>query len=48
MLDQALRYNMVLQVPVLIVSNGMEHWTVTLDEKGTPRVQQGVPSYQNQ
>ena len=46
-LDQVLRYNLVLQVPVLIVTNGMEHWTVTLDEKKTPRVQQGVPSYQN-
>lgn len=29
--DQIVRYNMVLQVPVLIVSNGLSHYCCTID-----------------
>lgn len=44
-LDQAIRYNIVLGVPLLLISNGMEHWSVRIEEKGTPHIKRGVPKY---
>ena len=42
-LDQAIRYNMVMNVPHLFVSNGMEHWSVSIDESGTPHIIKTIP-----
>lgn len=46
-LDQAIRYNMVLRVPRLFISNGMEHWSVEIDENDTPHIRRSVPEYKD-
>ncbi|MDE6276733.1 MAG: type I restriction enzyme HsdR N-terminal domain-containing protein [Muribaculaceae bacterium] len=45
--DQIARYNIVLEAPCLIVSNGMRHFCCRFDkEKGTYAFLREVPSYE--
>ncbi len=44
--DQIARYNIVLEVPWLIVSNGLEHFCCNIDyAKGTYRFERDVPEH---
>lgn len=46
--DQILRYNMTLQVPWMIVSNGMQHFCCKINiEEGTYRFEKDIPFYEN-
>lgn len=46
--DQIVRYNIVLQVPYLVVSNGMEHYCFRVERaSGKCTLLQGVPSYES-
>lgn len=44
-LDQACRYNMELHVPLLIISNGIQHIAVRVKEDGTKDFLDAVPMY---
>lgn len=45
--DQIVRYNMVMRVAYLVVSNGMEHYCCKIDyEKGNYSFIEGIPEYQ--
>ncbi len=41
--NQAARYNLVLQVPVLLVTNGMQHAAYEMDPEGSSRPLQELP-----
>ena len=43
--EQALRYNMVLGVRVVVVSNGMTHLAAKLDGKGGFELMDHIPNY---
>jgi hypothetical protein len=43
-LDQVLRYNIALQIPCMIVSNGLQHHAYALTEQGTD-VLEKIPLY---
>lgn len=46
--DQIVRYNMVLQVPYLTVSNGLMHYCCHIDyDKGTYEFLTDIPAYDN-
>ena len=46
--DQIVRYNMVLQVRYLIVSNGIRHYICAIDyEKGAYTFLRDIPEYEN-
>lgn len=45
-INQALRYNMELNVPAIFLSNGIKHIFLKL-EAGVPKVVKEIPSYQN-
>ncbi|MBC7694720.1 MAG: type I restriction enzyme HsdR N-terminal domain-containing protein [Burkholderiales bacterium] len=45
-INQALRYNMELNVPAVFLSNGLRHIFLKLED-GEPKVVKEVPSYQN-
>lgn len=47
-LDQACRYNMELHVPMLIISNGVQHIAVRIKKDGTREFLDAVPEYCNQ
>jgi len=44
-LDQALRYNIALQVPFLLMTNGLQHACLQVRD-GVPEVYRGIPSYE--
>lgn len=45
--DQIVRYNMVMRVEYLVVSNGMVHYCCKIDyEKGSYSFIEGIPEYQ--
>lgn len=43
--DQISRYNLVLQVPFLIISNGLQHFCCRVTENGTEFLKE-IPSYE--
>ncbi|MDE6394951.1 MAG: type I restriction enzyme HsdR N-terminal domain-containing protein [Duncaniella sp.] len=46
--EQIVRYNIVLQVPYLVVSNGMEHYCFRVDRiSGKCTLLSGVPTYES-
>ena len=46
--DQITRYNMVLKVDYLIVSNGLQHYCCRIDyEHNSYTFSQDIPEYQN-
>ena len=45
--DQITRYNMVLQVPYLIVSNGMQHYCCHIDKNGAVNLLRIIPRHED-
>ena len=46
--DQVSRYNIVMRVPYLIVSNGLQHYCCSIDyEQGTYKFLRDIPEYGN-
>jgi len=44
--DQALRYNIELNVPAIFLSNGLQHIFLKLENQG-PKVLKDIPNYEN-
>ena len=44
--NQALRYNMELNVPAIFLSNGLQHIFLKLENQG-PKVLKDIPNYEN-
>ncbi len=43
---QAARYNIVLETPVLIVSNGINHYCAVIPPSGPPQFLESIPDYE--
>jgi len=43
--DQAIRYNMTLKVPFLLLTNGMKHFCFEVKENESPVFLKGIPEY---
>ena len=46
-LDQAARYNLVLKVPTLLLTNGLQHYAVATDPSQPIEVLNAIPPYQS-
>jgi len=44
-LDQAARYNLVLKVPLLMLTNGMKHYVVATDQNHPIKILSDIPHY---
>ena len=44
-LDQAARYNLVLNVPILLLTNGLNHYAVATDINSTVEILKSIPPY---
>lgn len=44
-LDQAVRYNMTLEVPYLLLTNGLQHYCVAVPKGGTPKMVKELPAF---
>ncbi len=44
-LDQAARYNLVLQVPTLLLTNGIQHYAVATDVNSPVKVLKSIPHF---
>lgn len=45
-LDQAARYNLVLKVPYLMITNGMNHYVLHINDKGDAEYVNSLPSFE--
>ena len=46
-LDQAARYNLVLNVPVLLLTNGINHYAVATDINSPVKILKSIPPYKH-
>jgi len=46
-LDQAARYNLVLKVPTLLLTNGLQHYVVATDPLKPIEVLKAIPKYES-
>lgn len=44
-LDQATRYNLTLGVPFLLLTNGLQHYCIAMENGGAARVIQALPDF---